>query len=188
LREILAGKRYAISAFSTYDYRLCYGIVSEDADPEARFTSIARVGKKSQYHLIDEAEAPRDKFGKPIRSKALDFKVGIWQRIKAHLLYGSVCFLATGILTIVTYYHQSSAKTGFERFMDSQGFGVRFMMTAVGVLLKSLWSTIDQGTFLSPFFSLCRTEHCLLFLSSSLSSARTQDFFLNLNPKANSPS
>lgn len=145
LAEILAGKRYGISSFATSYRTHSHGILPADAESEAGFPSIVQGEKKGQYILVNVTEVQRDGYGRPVREK-LEVKVGIWARIGAHLLQLSACFLVTGLLILITYYHWSGGENGFEWFMDSQGFGVRFMMSGLGVVLKSLWSTIDQGT------------------------------------------
>lgn len=50
-----------------------------------------------------------------------------------------------GLLALIVYYYNYSGKNEFERFMDSQGFGVRFLFTAVGVLVKVYWDKLFEG-------------------------------------------
>lgn len=145
LNEILQGKRYGISGFRSWDGKDCYGILPADPDSEAGFAAVGRGGKKGAYSLVDGA----DDFGIPFQALEADEKVGVWERVKGTLLYVVVALITGGLLALIAYYHWSSGETGFEFFMDSQGFGVRFMMAAVGVLLKTLWSSIDQGISVS---------------------------------------
>lgn len=51
-----------------------------------------------------------------------------WGRCLVLLLFASV-------LVIVVYYEQTSEATGFEKFMDSEGYGVKFFFTGLGVVL-----------------------------------------------------
>lgn len=61
-----------------------------------------------------------------------------------------------GLLVLIIYYKSPySPNTGFERFMDSQGFGVSFLFTSVGVIIKLYW----DGVFKSKLSS------CLCVLS-----------------------
>ncbi|KAL8760552.1 MAG: hypothetical protein Q9184_003263 [Pyrenodesmia sp. 2 TL-2023] len=69
-----------------------------------------------------------------------------------------------GLLTLVIYYNQTGGDTGFERFMDSQTFGVAFMFTAVGVMLKMYWGVVDDDLRATH-------PHRLLLLASSSSAA-----------------
>jgi len=65
---------------------------------------------------------------------------------------GLMLFAMSCIFIILVYYENTSGDTGFERFMDSQGFGVRFFFTALGVVM---------GFAMATFF---RCE-CFFFLS-----------------------
>ncbi|KAJ8064719.1 hypothetical protein OCU04_007038 [Sclerotinia nivalis] len=84
-----------------------------------------------------------------LRSKRRDgskktFSSKVWDGIKIRLIHiGGLCLLC-GILGVVAVYYQEDANTGFNRFMNSQGFGVRFLMTALGTGTNLLWSRIDE--------------------------------------------
>lgn len=43
--------------------------------------------------------------------------------------------------TPVLYYKLKDEDTALERFMDSQSFGVRFLFTAVDVIIKYYWES-----------------------------------------------
>ena len=51
---------------------------------------------------------------------------------------------------MISYYHWTGAASGFEKFMDSTGFGVRFMMSIIGVAVKLLWAKIDTSKIFHP--------------------------------------
>jgi hypothetical protein len=53
--------------------------------------------------------------------------------------------LLSGLVTTIIYYKLTDNPGGFERFMDSQGFGVRFLFTSIGVIIKLYWSSIFRG-------------------------------------------
>lgn len=65
--------------------------------------------------------------------------------IGARLLHICMLCLLCGILGVVAEYYQTNANTGFNRFMNSQGFGVRFFMTALGTGTNLMWSRVDDG-------------------------------------------
>ena len=50
-----------------------------------------------------------------------------------------------GILILITYYYKVGTPSGFERFMDSQGFGPRFLITCVGVIIQTQWNRLERG-------------------------------------------
>lgn len=51
-------------------------------------------------------------------------------------------FVFSCVLIILVYYENTSADSGFERFMDSESFGVKFFFTALGVLLGYCMETM----------------------------------------------
>lgn len=62
----------------------------------------------------------------------------------------------SSVLIILVYYENTSADTGFERFMDSQGFVVKFFMTAVGVVLGYCMETVFRCQYtVSPICATC---------------------------------
>jgi hypothetical protein len=149
LKNILVGKRYCISAFKSSDQTPCYGIYPATANSEARFTSRLPAEKKGEYSPGDTVECPEYNFVIPQKNEIAEEKSGAWASIKEKLLYAGLVLILAGLLTIVIYYHWTSGNTGFERFMDSQGFGVRFMMSTLGIIVGQFWSYIDQGKIYS---------------------------------------
>jgi hypothetical protein len=150
LKKILAGQRYRIGEFVTAEYRACYGL--PPAESESGFIINAHASRKGPYRLVEGAES-REKIGSSITSSEnRKQKSQRWEMIKEKLLHLGILILVTGLLTLICYYHWSEGDIhhGFEHFMDSGDFGVRFMMTALGVALQMFWSNLDQG--LSLFF------------------------------------
>ena len=62
---------------------------------------------------------------------------------------GRVIFLLmiTGLLAVILYYNNTGGDTPFELFMDMQGFGVRFLFTALGVIITWFWSSFFSSKF-----------------------------------------
>jgi hypothetical protein len=73
------------------------------------------------------------------------FAAWIGPRVKCRLLYIFTFLLLSGILSMISFYYHNAEDSGFERFMDSEGFGVRFLMTVIGAGTNLLWSKIDSG-------------------------------------------
>ncbi|KAI1091621.1 hypothetical protein F5B19DRAFT_483777 [Rostrohypoxylon terebratum] len=68
----------------------------------------------------------------------------------------SLAFLC-GTLVLIVYYHSGFWADPFEAFMDSQGFGVRFLFTSIGVVITLFWETFFEGVAtLNPFRVLAR--------------------------------
>lgn len=61
------------------------------------------------------------------------------------VLVGMFGFLVCGLTALIIYYRLVSKNTGFERFMDGQSFGVSFLFTAIGVVIKQYWNLMDDG-------------------------------------------
>ena len=53
-------------------------------------------------------------------------------------------FILLSVLIVLFVYHYTSGDNPFERFMDSQGFGVRFLFTCIGVGIKLYWEWIYE--------------------------------------------
>ena len=60
---------------------------------------------------------------------------------------GRVLFLLllSGLLALILYYRNTGGDTPFERFMDTQSFGVRFLFTGLGVTINLVWSSFFMG-------------------------------------------
>lgn len=121
------------------------------------FVTVPPVVNKRQYSysLVENLDTPsRSSCVKPIRSRPIQQRVGLWPRIKDQVGQVVLLLLVSGLLTLITYYYWTSGTTGFESFMDSQGFGIRFMMTVVGVVIKTIWGNIDQSKVTPLVFML----------------------------------
>ncbi|KAJ2981097.1 hypothetical protein NUW58_g4710 [Xylaria curta] len=57
-------------------------------------------------------------------------------------IIGRLCLFMflSGVLVLVLYYARTGGDTPFERFIDSDSFGVRFLFTALGVVITIFWS------------------------------------------------
>lgn len=123
--EALAGKRFGIgdigtsspySGAGTYEH----GIVVYESDPP------------NQSSQQQEAVEVPTSISKPTQPFPL---LTWWGRCIQLFIFSSV-------LIIITYYENTGKDTGFERFLDSQDFGVQFFFTALGVLLGYLMETM----------------------------------------------
>lgn len=54
-------------------------------------------------------------------------------------------FIFACVLIIATYYETTSIDSGFERFMNSRGFGIRFFFTALGVVIGGCMETFFRS-------------------------------------------
>ncbi|KAF2261894.1 hypothetical protein CC78DRAFT_607034 [Lojkania enalia] len=69
-------------------------------------------------------------------------------RLSASLLFILLC----GLITLIIVYRFTGGDNGFERFMDSQGFGIRFFFTSISVLIGLYWRWIFyELALLAPY-------------------------------------
>lgn len=63
-------------------------------------------------------------------------------------------FFSSGVLAILAYFLNTSGDTGFERFMDSGSYGVKFFFTGLGVALGFAMEAFFRSEYLLTL-SLC---------------------------------
>lgn len=158
LKRVLAGRRYGLCSFIADDQTRCHGIVPLDADSESGFVSSAPspLPQKGYYSAVTTTDLGIDTSDRPqlehsVHDEFWARRAAMWDDVKRRVYYVAVFIMLGGLFALITYYHWTGPdpvtgkSSGFEQFMDSEGFGVRFMMTALGVVIKLFWSTIDQG-------------------------------------------
>ncbi|KAL8806224.1 MAG: hypothetical protein Q9182_001499 [Xanthomendoza sp. 2 TL-2023] len=143
LEAQLQGNRYRLSHFQHHDGSMDYGIIShteaplcsDGSDPDSRNSRTYTPNKRKKYITVPVTTVKAEP--KQSRMSKTDY-----------FLHPATIFafaiLVAGLLTLVVYYNQTGGDTDFERFMDSQTFGVAFMFTAVGVMLKLYWTLVDD--------------------------------------------
>ena len=52
--------------------------------------------------------------------------------------------VTAGTLVLIVIYYKNSEDNGFERFMDSESFGPRFLITCVGIIIHSQWNRLER--------------------------------------------
>ena len=157
LRDVLGSRAagFALSWYSTgYEVRKYGLIVRREGDglpppiasgwTRPRYEPVVRVQDESIKGNHDE----------PKFLQETNFKLKMY---RPHRLgaAGLACLLFT-FFVIIIYYNRDNKNTSFEHFMDSQGFGVRFLFTSVGVIIRYYWGSIFQGNraFLSPKYTI----------------------------------
>ena len=54
--------------------------------------------------------------------------------------------LLSGLAVLIVYYNLVYSPTrGFEKFMNSQGFGVRLLFAFIGIVTSLLWLSMSKG-------------------------------------------
>ena len=137
IRNSLRGNRYRLGTYSSFDENSYYGMTLVHSNPlpgdDDRRTSFG--GKKYAsvaVNPVDEFPAQHEK--KPSSRP--------WVHPVTVL---SFALFVLGLMILIIYYYFVGTDSGFERFMSSDAFGVSFLFTAIGVILKMYWSLLDDG-------------------------------------------
>ncbi|KAK3695742.1 hypothetical protein B0T22DRAFT_488992 [Podospora appendiculata] len=98
-------------------------------------------------------------------------------RVDTHdcIINVTVLLLLIGLLIIIVYYDTIELDTGFERFMDSQSFLVKYLFAGAGVIISIFWEyAFNRTATLTPYRQL---QH----------PGPTTTLFLLLVPRATNP-
>lgn len=106
-----------------------YGIVVRSSDDDAK-------KPKSNEPKKGETRGPRNS---KKDKKTQPFAILTWWG-RCVLLFILAC-----VMIIATYYETTSLNSGFERFMNGRGFGVRFFFTALGVVIGGCMETFFRS-------------------------------------------
>ncbi|KAI0965545.1 hypothetical protein F4678DRAFT_476544 [Xylaria arbuscula] len=130
-------RKFKLEHFQHSNGRREYGIIllddSDNPHPQQMQMSMNRV--LSPIHK-PETDKPS------IRRRPLHFfKLGYLERLSILLIVG-------GVLILALYYSHTTDDTGFEHFINSGSFGVRFLFASFGVLISLFWSSFfDSNTY-----------------------------------------
>lgn len=69
------------------------------------------------------------------------------------IVNGVVLALLVGLMILILYYENTRFDTRFERWMDSDTFGVHFLFAGMGVLITIFWDAQFSRTFHFSFLS-----------------------------------
>ena len=153
LEERLRGRRFRLAVFEAaaddderYERRgLCYeyGIVPVEATPSAgdghgaTTTTVVEAGdRRSSHHghrnmpFLALRRGPRVSFS----------------------------LVLVGLIALLAYYFQPLDDNAFELFMDSQGFGVKFLFALLGTIVAFFWHAFFEGVAaVAPFARMARS-------------------------------
>lgn len=147
IQASLQGHRFRITSYVDSDGSSSYGLVMCYEDPvmsQSNYQTAFRGGKKYTSVAVDAVDGH-----KPLRRQMTvsDFF------IHPIAIVAFALFVA-GLQALIIYYNNTSDDTAFERFMDSQSFGVGFLFTALGVMLKLYWCLLDDGRNLFSTYTI----------------------------------
>jgi hypothetical protein len=164
LQRLLAGKRFAISKFSELGQSPCYGIIeleSPESPPANTDKRLAR--KKGIFKRLNTPDSnwPSDfdtAAGEDGSTPKLQ-KSRVLGKVKIKLYYCLAIVFLGGVVVLIAFYALTVANSGFEKWMDSGTYGLRFTWTGLGTAIKLFWNHLDQG----KFFPLCSLPIFLFF-------------------------
>ncbi|KAI1088704.1 hypothetical protein F5B19DRAFT_470214 [Rostrohypoxylon terebratum] len=135
LESVLEDRWFKLDYFQGVNGTIEYGIMlREDTGQGSRDT-------------VDEGKEPVDHHAAKTRAKhQLPFLMLGYAGRAVFLL------ILCGLLALIIYYNSTGGDTPFERFMDSESFGVRFLFTGVGVVISFFWASFFSSiAMLSPY-------------------------------------
>jgi hypothetical protein len=128
----LLGTRFRLGPYVDENGRRGYGIKPSNAYDEPSRTFLGE--KYASVHVTSVNEGVHPKYKRPA-----------WKSYFGRIPLSLLAFVAAGMLALIVYYNRTGGDTAFERFMDSQSFGSRFLFTGIGVGIKLYWSSLDNG-------------------------------------------
>lgn len=135
LKRTLELRKFKLGCFRDAKGGMEYGVMLHDQYPESHplFTpaSNALVGDKD----VDNYQHTQARHHLPFL-------------MLGYLGRSLFLFVLLGLLALVLYYNNTGGDTPFERFMDSESFGVKFLFTGVGVLVTLFWSSFFSSKLL----------------------------------------
>ncbi|KAI9806508.1 MAG: hypothetical protein M1833_003695 [Piccolia ochrophora] len=138
LAQALDGRRYRIGPYTESDGTSAYGITICQYNPTSVVLAGGRVseGKDKKQPVVHVAPV-NDESTPKRRGKGLENYYYVASLTASGLLLA-------GLMVVLIYYNRTGGDTPFERFMQSQSFGTRFLFTATGVAIKLFWSHLDD--------------------------------------------
>lgn len=142
IAKVLAGHRYMLGNFSPVPGTPCseprYGLTLNHASEDSNSLY------QNPYMLLEDTEKASLSDHIARKGGAIGTKVSPWLRPLTWWFRSGFVAIIAAVLVIVVYYQQTTGDSRFERFMDSRGFGVRFLFTGLGVLIGGLMGAIFE--------------------------------------------
>lgn len=142
MAKVLTGHRYALRGFSPALGHGCselrYGLILDHESEN---------GNRSYHNrdlLLDETDQVSHSDQLAHTGGPIGTTVAPWLRPLTWWFRLGFVAIISAVLGIVVYYQETFGDSRFERFMDSRGFGVRFLFTGLGVLIGGLMGAIFE--------------------------------------------
>ncbi|KAI9882704.1 MAG: hypothetical protein M1823_005551 [Watsoniomyces obsoletus] len=187
MNRLLGDNRYQLGTYRAIDGRDRYGLMPAQGPASRAWLGLRR----NEYTRVrgneDDDSQNGSRSGSGSRSASNERRRPSHQRdrMKKGVNYHharivrDVLFvlLSCGILVLILYYWSVGKDSGFERFMSSQSFGPRFVMSLCGMLVHSEWKRVERELcVLEPFRALAKGEspaHASMLVPRTLSPVTT---------------
>ena len=151
LKKLLAGRRFAILELSEMGQSPCPAIVELSSSSPSTITNKLlprkELGFQSRKTPQSTLSSDFDRFVDEKWAEPEGRSGSVWQELKTKLHFCLAMLFLCVAFILVAFYSFTSGHSWFERWMDSQKFGVRFAWTALGTAIKSYLSYLDQGNY-----------------------------------------
>ena len=138
----LARKQYRLDTYRTSDGIEHYGLIAS-----GRYVDDAPHGPYEALATAEHYDGPAS----PDPNQTLRRR-DPYRRMFQKYLDVLLPLATLGMLILVACYFKDLSNDGYNRFMNSQGFGPRFIITGYGVIIHTQWTRLErQESVLEPF-------------------------------------
>ncbi|KAF7193233.1 hypothetical protein HII31_05459 [Pseudocercospora fuligena] len=146
MQASLEGHEYKLGHWTTEEEEVLYGIYPARRHGCPTQETVGRGGIASQG---SNGYAPI--VSRPL-SEATGTKAHRWRCMDFLLL-----FMTTGAFAVVIAYYVDGQDDGFNRFLNSDTFGPRFIFTGAGTIIAKLWSNVElSAVVMAPYIRLAK--------------------------------
>ncbi|KAK4191334.1 hypothetical protein QBC35DRAFT_375997 [Podospora australis] len=152
IARILQGYTFSLKPFPSGEVGIAVQDAPEKTTPSRQTDGQRGGGKMSvdpKYNTSPQAQKKSSKTG------TLPHQVS--SKLRYSIINATALTLHVGLVILILYYELTILNTPFERFMDSDTFGVHFLFTGTGVLMTVFWDSLFLHVArLTPYRRLSR--------------------------------
>jgi hypothetical protein len=149
LKRLLAGRHFAILELSEMAQSPCPAIVELSSGSPSTITNKSLPRKELWFQPPKTPQSTlHSDFDRSVYEEWLQPEGrlrSVWQELKTKLHFCLAMLFLCVVFFLISFYYFTFGHSWYERWMDSQNFGVRFAWTALGTAIKSYLSYLDQG-------------------------------------------
>ena len=135
-----AGSRWHLGWYQAIDNTEHYGIIASNTSKDTPVKSLKE----------DTDASPHGETAETSLLESAPYLKKLRTQLALNIL---LLLLTTGLFGVILAYQFNSSNNGFERFMDAESFGPRFLLTCMGILLKSQWTRLERRSVVAEPFA-----------------------------------